>query len=61
MSVIKLPWEHQTRQQVDQLTKKVDELRKEIRAVRILVLDHEQKLELIKMLLKGMLEEWPKE
>jgi len=61
MSVIKLPWEHQTRQQVDQLTKKVDELRKEIRAVRILVLDHEEKLELVKTVLKGMLKDWPKE
>jgi len=54
MSQIKLAWEHQTRQEVD-------ELRKEIRAVRILVLEHEEKLELIKTVLKGMLKDWPKE
>jgi len=36
----------------------IDELRKEIRALRILVLDHEEKLELIKELFKGLLKEW---
>jgi len=52
--------ENETRK-IPFLQDQINQVRKEIRALRIVVLDHEQKLELIKELLKAMLEKWPKE